>query len=446
VDLSPLFLSRLQFALTIGFHFLFPPISIGLAWLLVVLEWRGWRGDEAARRAGRFFGRILGITFAVGVASGIVMEFQFGTNWAEYAKFVGDIFGAPLAAEAVFSFFLESAFIGLYLFGRDRLSPGAHWFSILMVAVGATLSAFWILVANSWQQTPAGFVLAGGRAELTSFWAAVFNPSTHHRFFHTMAASLVCGAFLMAGIAAWRLARDRGEEAARTSLRLALVVGLVFAVASLFPTGHHSAVQVARTQPEKLATIEGLIDGQAGAPLVIFGVPHVDPPRLTHVVQLPGLLSWLAAGDTEAWVDGMNDLRAAGWPTPPFAVTFVSFHLMVMLGMLFIAAAGLGVLLMLLRRLEGARWYLRLLPWLLPLPLVATQLGWIVAEVGRQPWVVYRILKTRDAFSQNVTSGEILFSLVLFGLVYLALGILYIWLLARTVRRGPGPLPVKEVG
>ena len=192
MDLDPLFLSRLQFALTIGFHFLFPPLTIGLAWLLVVIEWRGWkRGDEDYLRAGRFFGKILGLTFAMGVATGIVMEFQFGTNWAEYSKYVGDIFGAPLAAEAVVAFFLESTFLGIYLFGRKRVSAGVHWFSILMVSIGSTISAFWIIVANSWQQTPAGFEIRNGRAELTNFFDAVFNPSTADRFFHTMLQNFI---------------------------------------------------------------------------------------------------------------------------------------------------------------------------------------------------------------------------------------------------------------
>ncbi|MEA2062081.1 MAG: cytochrome ubiquinol oxidase subunit I, partial [Gemmatimonadota bacterium] len=215
MELDTLFLSRLQFALTIGFHFLFPPLSVGLAWLIVVIEWLGWkRGDEDYVRAGRFFGKILGLTFAVGVATGIVMEFQFGTNWAEYSKFVGDIFGAPLAAEAVFAFFLESTFLGLFLFGRGRVSKGVHWFSSLMVASGSILSAFWIIVANSWQQTPAGFVIRNGRAELTDFAAAVFNPSTFHRFFHTVLACLIAGAFLMAGISAYLILKNKGMAVA----------------------------------------------------------------------------------------------------------------------------------------------------------------------------------------------------------------------------------------
>ena len=209
MEFSTLFLSRLQFALTIGFHFLFPPLSIGLAWLLVIIEWRGWKRDDALyTQAGKFFGKILGLTFAVGVATGIVMEFQFGTNWAEYSRFVGDIFGAPLAVEAVFAFFLESTFLGLYLFGRGKVSRGVHWFSILMVAVGSTLSAFWIIVANSWQQTPAGYVLQNNRAELESFTAAVFNASTFPRFAHTMVACITSGAFFMLGISAYLMIKD----------------------------------------------------------------------------------------------------------------------------------------------------------------------------------------------------------------------------------------------
>ena len=446
MDLDPLFLSRLQFALTIGFHFLFPPLSIGLAWLLVLVEWRGWRrGDEDYIRAGKFFGKILGLTFAVGVATGIVMEFQFGTNWAEYSKYVGDIFGAPLAAEVIFAFFLESAFLGLYLFGRNKVSKGVHWFSILMVAVGTIISAFWIIVANSWQQTPAGYVIRNGRAELTSFWAAVFNPSTVDRFSHTVVGCLIAGAFLMAGISAYLLLKDKGSGVGRKTLKLALILGLIASMAALFPTGDHHAKQVARTQPEKFAAMEGLVQGRTRAPLTIFGFPMENPTALKFELGLPGMLSWLAFGDIDAYVAGLEDLRRDGRPTPPFAITFISFHTMVGLGMLFIVLTALGVFLMLRKRLFETRAYLKVLVWAIPLPLLACQLGWIVAEVGRQPWVVYRILKTEDAYSFNVTGGEVLFSIIMFGLIYLLLGVLYVFTMVRIVKRGPAPLPALEV-
>ena len=445
MDLDTLFLSRLQFALTIGFHFLFPPLSIGLAWLLVIIEWLGWkRGDADYVRAGRFFGKILGLTFVVGVATGIVMEFQFGTNWAEYSKFVGDVFGAPLAAEGVFAFFLESTFLGLYLFGREKVSKGVHWFSVLMVAVGAAISAFWIIVANSWQQTPAGYVIRNGRAELTDFAAAVFNPSTIDRFGHTFFACLAAGAFLMAGISAWLILSDTGAEVARKTLKISLIFGLVTSVVVLFPTGHYHAERVARTQPEKLAAIEGLIHGQTGAPLVVFGIPSEEPPRLNWTIKIPGALSWMAFGDADAHVRGIQDLREAGWPTPPFVITFISFHTMVGLGFFFIVLTAFGVLLLVRHKLFETRWYLKLLLWSIPLPLLACELGWIVAEVGRQPWVVYRVLKTSEAFSTNVIAAEVLFSIIMFGLIYLALGALYIFILVRKVKHGPEPLFAKE--
>jgi cytochrome d ubiquinol oxidase subunit I len=440
LELDPLLLSRLQFALTVGFHFLFPPLTIGLAWLLVIVEWLGWkRQDEDYVRAGVFFGKILGLTFAVGVATGIVMEFQFGTNWAEYSKFVGDIFGAPLAAEAVFAFFLESTFLGLYLFGRNRVSQAVHWLSILMVAVGSTLSAFWIIVANSWQQTPAGFVVQNDRAELVDFWAAVFNSSTPHRFFHTMIACLVAGAFLMAGISAYLVLKNKGAEVGRKTLKVALIFGFVVSVMTLYPSGHHHAKQVAEDQPEKFAAMEGLIRGGARAPMVVVGKPSDKPPRMEFVVEIPGMLSWLAFGDVDAPIQGVKDLREAGWPTPPLVPTFLSFHTMVGLGMLFIGLTGLGLLQLWRGKLYQSRWYLTLLLLAIPLPLVACELGWIVAEVGRQPWVVYRVLRTADAFSTNVSGAEILFSIVAFGLIYLALGALYLFILVRKVKRGPVP-------
>ncbi len=450
-------LARLQFALTIGFHFIFPPLTIGLAWLLVVTEWRGWRrADPLWVSASRFFAKVFALTFAVGVATGIVMEFQFGTNWASYSRFVGDIFGAPLAAEGVFAFFLESGFLGLYLFGRNRVSKGLHWFSILMVAVGATLSAFWILVANSWQQTPAGFTFneATGRAELTSFAAAVFNPSMIHRFHHTIAAALTAGAFFMAGFSALFLLKGRAVEVAKRTLVLSLGFGLVAAILTAFPFGHHHARQVAATQPGKFAAIEGLYtSSDGGAPLVLFALPHTKPPELKAAIEIPNLLSWMAFGDLNAPVKGLAEVEAdcaakcaagqkvyCGGCTPKGAelwLSFVSFHNMVLLGGWFIALTGFALLLHWRKRLFSARPVLWAIALSTPLPVAACQLGWMAAEVGRQPWIVHGLLKTKDAASVTVSAGEILASIVMFGLVYLALGALWLFLLKKKLDAGP---------
>ncbi len=437
-------LSRIQFAITIGFHFLFPPISIGLAWLLTIIEGLSWQtGRDVYERAGKFFSKLLALTFAVGVATGIVMEFQFGTNWARYSKFVGDIFGAPLAAEGVFAFFLESGFLGLYLFGRNRVSKGIHWFSILMVAVGSTLSAFWILVANSWQQTPTGYVLNNGRAELTHFWDAVFNPSTLPRFFHTVDAALIAGAFFMAGVSAYLVLQNRNNEVAQRTLKLAILFGIVVSALEVFPLGHVHAQQVAQTQPEKFAAIEGLYTSQTGAPLALFGVPTGRPPELVAPVEIPGLLSWLAFGDVNAPIKGINEFPEN--ERPPLFLTFVSFHNMVILGLYFIAIMAWGTYLLYRQTLWQNDFFLKILIWSIPLPLIACQLGWIAAEVGRQPWIVYRLLRTADAHSLAVTAGEVLFSTILFSLVYILLGSLYVYLLVREIKHGTHSTLGKEV-
>ena len=429
-------LARLQFSLTVMFHFLFPPITIGLGFLIFLLETARWRtAKEVYRRASDFWLGLFTVTFVVGVATGIVMEFEFGTNWATYSRFVGDIFGAPLAAEGVFAFFLESGFLGLLILGRRRISSFVRWFASLMVALGTTLSAFWIIVANSWMQTPAGFRVANGRAELTDFQAAVFNPSTLPRFTHTVAAAWAMGAFLMAGIAAWYYLRGRGSDVARVSLKLGTVLAVVACVLN-FATGDHHAKQVARTQQVKFAAMEGLFDTQCGAPLVVFTLPpRQSGPREGPEIKLPKLASVLAFGELQAEVKGLRDFPSEDWP--PVAITFLSFHHMVILGGLMLAIALLGLVLLWRGQLERARWWQHLVFWSIPLPMIAIQLGWMTAEVGRQPWIVYGLMRTRDAVSKVVGAPQILFSIVLFGAIYAVLGVLWLYLLRREIIHGP---------
>ena len=442
--MDPVLLARVQFAMTVGFHFFFPPLTIGLSWLLVIIETLGWKKkDEVYTAIGKFFGKILGLIFAVGVASGIVMEFQFGTNWAEYSKFVGDIFGAPLAAEGVFAFFLESTFLGLYIFGRNRVSKGVHWFSALMVAFGSTLSAFWIIVANSWQQTPAGFVVQNGRAELTDFWAAVFNPSTLPRFFHTFDAALISGAFFMAGVSAYLIYKNKGDDIPKKALKLAVIFGLVVSLLEVFPIGHEHGREVAKMQPEKFAALQGLYTSKTGAPIALFAFPTQPPPKLRAPIEIPGLLSWLAFGNVNARIQGINEFPKDD--IPPLFITFVAYHNMVLLGMLFILLMAIAVYKLYKKTLWDSKKFLKLLVWAIPFPLFACQLGWISAEVGRQPWIVYKLLRTSQAASINVTASEVLFSIILFAIIYILLASVLVYLLVKKIKQGPEPITGKEV-
>jgi len=427
--MSALTLARAQFALTIMVHYLYPVLTMGLGVVLVIVATlRLRRPDEVFDRMTRFWTHIFGVVFAGGVATGIVMEFEFGTNWAGYSRFVGDIFGAPLAAEALIAFFMESSFLGILLFGEKRVSRRTHWFATLMVALGATLSAFWIVAANSWQQTPAGFHILHGRAELTDFWAAVFNPSTPLRFLHAVLGSWVTAAVFVGSLSAYYLLRGRHQEFARRSLRLALVFGLV-AIAAEVVVGDAHTRQVAHTQPEKFAAIEVLHHTQAGAPLAVVGQPLPE-------VLLPKLLSFMTYFDFDARVTGLDSF--APEDRPPVTATAMSFHAMFWLGLGLGVVLALGVFLWWRGRLFVSRRYLKVLCYCLPIPFVVNEVGWVTAEVGRQPWSVYRLLRTEDAFSRTVPAAQVAISLLMFVVIYIGLLGLTFHLVRKKVLEGPG--------
>jgi cytochrome bd ubiquinol oxidase subunit I len=443
--MDPLLLARAQFAFTVAFHFIFPSITIGLALLVAIsltLRWR--RRDEAWGRMAAFWTKLFALTFTVGVATGIVMEFQFGTNWSRYSTFVGDIFGPPLAAEGVFAFFLESTFLGLLLFGGTRVGDGLRAFAGWMVAIGSTLSGFWILVANSWMQTPAGYEIQGGKAVLTDFLAAVFNPSTLPRFFHTVASSWTAAAFIVTGVAAWWVLRGRHASVAARSIRLGLVVAFVGA-GLMFVTGDNHARQVANTQAAKFAGMNGMYVTTTGAPLVVWSLPPTQDPANAVIgpeLLVGNMLSFLAYGSFEAPVRGLEEFPTTDWP--PVMATFLAYHNMVLLGSLMLLLMLAGVYLLWRRRLEQSRTWLRLAVLAIPLPLIAIQLGWATAELGRQPWIVYGVMPTASGTSTVVSATDLALSLALFGIVYTLLGILWLGMFVREVRHGPAPSPVPE--
>jgi cytochrome d ubiquinol oxidase subunit I len=433
-------LARIQFAVTAGFHFLYPPISIGLGLLLVFMEWRFIRTkDELYQKMVRFWTKVFGLTFAVGVATGIVMEFEFGTNWATYSRYVGDIFGSPLAAEALFAFFLESVFLGVLLFGWDRVSPKVHFIATICVALGATLSAFWIIVANSWMQTPAGFqiVTENGitRAVITDFWAMVFNPSAMDRFTHVVSGAWLTGSFLVMSISAWYLLKNKYTEFAKSSMKFAL--GLIV-FASLFQlfTGHISAIGVAQNQPAKLAAFEGHFDTKP-ADMYLIGWIEQDE-REVHGIAVPKMLSWMVYLDGNKPVTGLNDFPRD--QEPPLEVTFQTYHLMVALGMLMIALMLVALFYLWRGQLFEKKWLLWAFVPAFILPHIANLSGWVAAEVGRQPWAVQGILRTSDAISKVVSPEQVLSSLLMFTLIYIVLGFFFVYLLVKKIKHGPEEL------
>ena len=468
-------LSRLQFAITIMFHYLFPPLTIGMGIVLVYLEGMFLRtGDRAYETAARFWTKVFALNFAVGVATGIVMEFEFGTNWAAYSRFVGDVFGSALAAEGIFAFFLESGFLAVLVFGWDRVGPRMHFFSTVMVALGSIFSSVWIVVANSWQQTPSGHhvvpVLRDGepwivrgepvlRAEITDFWALVFNPSTVQRLTHVLIGCFLMGAFFIMSISAWYLLKKRHEEFARRSFTGALILATVSSVAMLV-SGDLQAKNVYREQPAKLAAFEGLeTTGPAGLALV-------------PGVEVPGLLSWLLKGDASAPVLGLDAFRPEH--RPPVAVPFVTYRLMVAIGFFFLALTLTASWLRVRGTLFSNRWFLWVFVVAVVPAVLGNQAGWAAAEVGRQPWIVhppwvadangepardaagfvryetvtvtlpdgttrerYAGLLTVDGVSEAVKGEQVLGSIVLFTLVYVLLGMLWIFVLHRKIQTGP---------
>lgn len=440
-------LSRIQFAFTVAFHYIYPPLSIGLGLLIVLAEAAWLRTDSVEwRNLTRFLIRLFALTFGLGVATGIVMEFEFGTNWAVYSRYVGDVFGSALAAEGIFAFALESGFLGVLLFGWGRVKPKWHFVSALGVWLGSMFSAVWIVVANSWQQTPAGYHVVGegmnARAEIVDFWAMVFNPSSVERLMHVWLGSFLAGAFLALSIAAWYLLRRQHVPVAKKLMKVALPVAFLASWAQLF-SGHVAAEVVAEHQPAKLAALEGHYEADGPADMYLLGWVDQQSQEV-HGLAIPGGLSILLHQDPEAPVTGLNAFKPEDRPGQVNAV-FQFYHLMVALGMMLIALSTWAAWSWWRGTIWDATLLLKLLVPSVLLPQIANQAGWFAAEMGRQPWVVYNLLRTSDALSESVRAEQVLFSLVLFTLIYVVLLALFLYLMRKKILHGPEELGRPEL-
>jgi cytochrome d ubiquinol oxidase subunit I len=431
-------LSRLQFALTSMFHWIFVPLTLGLSILTAFMETRYVRsGDEMYLRMSKFWGKLFLINFALGVVTGITLEFQFGMNWAEYSKYVGDIFGAPLAIEATVAFFLESVFIGVWIFGGDRISKTAHAVSIWIVALATNLSALWILLANGWMQHPVGYVLRNNRAEMVDFGAMLTNPYGWLKFGHTLTSGYVVAAFFVMGISAYHLLKKSHTEFFQRSFRIAAVFGLASTLA-VAVIGDFHAIEVAKTQPTKFAAMEAIWETQRNVGFNFIVIP--DTEKECNAVEglcVPNLLSYLTFHTADAEIKGLKDFPKD--ERPPVMPTFLSFRLMLLLGFAILFMAILAVVYSVRGTLELHPLFLKLMLFAIPLPYIAGQLGWIVAEVGRQPWIVYGVLKTTHAVSQSISPVQVYASLIGFTLLYSGLGVIDFYLLSKFAKKGPAP-------
>jgi cytochrome bd ubiquinol oxidase subunit I len=433
--MDTLLLSRLQFGMAAMFHFLFVPLTLGLSILVAIMETQYVRtGDEEYKRMAKFWGKLFLINFAIGVVTGLTLEFQFGTNWSRYSRYVGDIFGSLLAIEATVAFFLESTFIAVWAFGWKKLSPKAHAVTIWLVALASTLSAVWILIANAWMQHPVGFTIRNGRAELTDFVAVVTQKTALVEFAHTVGGAYILSGFFVMGISAYHLLRKQHVSFFTKSFRIALTFALIFSVFEVIQ-GHLNGALVVEEQPAKLAAMEAHWETTAKAPMHLLLWP--DPKNERNLVEfgsIPGGLSFLAHSDFQTVVKGLKDFPKE--ERPPVVVTFLAFRVMVGLGGLFVLLTLVGWFKR--HRLESSPGYLKVMLYAIPLPYLACELGWVVAEVGRQPWAVYGLIKTADAVSQ-IAASQVFVSLLAFTLVYALLGAVDFYLLAKFARQGPEP-------
>jgi cytochrome d ubiquinol oxidase subunit I len=439
---SALLVHRLHFAFTITFHYLFPQLTMGLAPLIVVLKTLALRSPDENRRelysqAARFWARIFGINFVLGVVTGIPMEFQFGTNWSLFSRFAGGVIGQTLAMEGVFAFFLESSFLGLFLYGEKRLSPRAHWWSAVAVFLGSWLSGFFIIATDAWMQHPVGYAFnSQGAVELTSFWQLVLNPWAWWQYAHNMSGAAVTGSFVMASVGAFYLLGGQYREHAKIFVRVGVVAGCGFSILQLFPTGDGQGRMIARNQPVTLAAMEALFASQPGAPLVILGQPDVNQRRIDNPLVIPEMLSVLTYRRWKAQVQGLDAFPPNLWPDN-IPLLYYSYHIMVGLGTVFIAIMGVSAFLLWRGKLFDARWMLWILLLSLPFPYIANTAGWMTAELGRQPWLVYGLMRTADGYSKLVSAGNAMFTLLGFMGMYLVMGILFLFLIDHEIERGP---------
>jgi cytochrome d ubiquinol oxidase subunit I len=439
---SALLIHRLHFAFTVTFHYLFPQLTMGIAPLIVVMKTLALRSrNETYNQAARFWARIFGINFVIGVVTGIPMEFQFGTNWAVFSRFAGGVIGQTLGMEGMFAFFLESAFLGLFLYGEKRLSPKAHWWSAVAVFLGSWLSGFFIVATDAWMQHPVGYATApDGSVQLSSFWQLVLNPWAWWQYAHNMSGAVITGSFVMASVGAFYLLWGKFEEHGKIFVRVGVVAGVIFAVVQLFPTGDGQGRLIAQNQPVTLAAMEALFDSGPGAPLVLIGQPDVPQRKIDNPLVLPKMLSFLTYRAWEAEVRGLNAFPPDLWPDN-IALLYFSYHIMVGLGTIFIAIMVVSSILLWRGRLFSARWMLWILLLSLPFPYIANTAGWITAEIGRQPWLVYGLMRTSAGYSKMVSAGNGWFTFLGFLGMYMVLGILFLFLVRREIENGPAAEP-----
>lgn len=436
---------RLHFAFTITYHYLFPQLTMGLAPLIVIFKSLAlWKRDERFNKAARFWAKIFAVNFLFGVITGIPMEFQFGTNWAKFSQFSGGVIATALAMEGVFAFFLESSFLGLFLFGEKRFGQRVHWVAAFMVFAGSWLSGYFIIVTDAWMQRPLGFELAAdGTAHLTSFRALLFNEWAFWQYLHNMGGALVTGSFVMAAVGAFYLLSRRQEEYGRLFLKLGITAALIASFFQLFPSGDRQGKLMAEYQPVTLAATEGLFQTEVGAAVVLVGQPNTAEQKLDNPIYVPKMLSFLTYQHWEAEVKGLNEFPRDRWPDN-IPLLYYSYHIMVGLGTIFIAIMGAAAFLLWRKKLFGAKWMLWVLMLSFPFPYIANTAGWMTAELGRQPWLVYGLMRTSQGFSPTVSSGNGLFTLIGFTGMYFVMGILFLFLIRREIEHGPDFLNADE--
>ena len=433
-------LHRLHFAFTITFHYLFPQLTMGLALLIFILKTMAIRtGNEHYNQAVRFWTRIFGINFAIGVVTGIPMEFQFGTNWAEFSKITGGVIGQTLAMEGIFSFFLESSFLGLLLFGEKRLGQKGHWLASFMVLLGSWMSGFLIVATDAWMQHPVAYLKSpSGEIGLASFWGLILNPWALWQYAHNMSGAVITGSFFMAAIGSFYLLSKRNEDFGRTFVRVGVIVGVIATCLQMFPTGDSQGRMVAENQPVTLAAMEGLFDTSSAAPVAVLGQPDVANRKLDNPLVIPHALSFLTYRRWMGEIRGLNSFPVSDWPDR-ITLVYYSYHIMVGLGTIFIAIMGLSFLQLWRNKLFESKWLLWTLMLSCPFPYIANTAGWVTAETGRQPWLVYGVLRTSDGASPMVSGGNTLFTLIGFMGLYMVLGILFLFLVYREIEEGPEP-------